>query len=174
VTGATMTIRNILLASATVLALGAVSAAAPVAAQGLVNAKRVSAALASEAVFAAVQACAEKNYKVSAVLLDISGVQQASLRGDGTGPENSVIANDKAYTAVTFEMDTGSIVARSKNGPISSAFTKIPHLVLASGGIVIKVGDEVVGALAVSGAPGGDNDALCAKAGLDKIRDRLK
>jgi uncharacterized protein GlcG (DUF336 family) len=51
---------------------------------------------------------------------------------------------------------------------------KLPHLLLLGGGIVIKVGDEVVGALAVSGAPGGDNDALCAKAGLDKIRDRLK
>jgi uncharacterized protein GlcG (DUF336 family) len=169
-----MKIRSAVISSATVLACCAASAAVPVAAQGLVNAKRVSAALASEAVFAAVQACADKKYTVSAVLLDISGVQQASLRGDGTGPENAVIANDKAYTAVTFEMDTADIVARSKNGPVSSAFTKIPHLVLASGGIVIKVGNEIVGALAVSGAPGGDNDALCAKAGLDKIRDRLK
>jgi uncharacterized protein GlcG (DUF336 family) len=140
----------------------------------LVSSKRVSAALASEAVWAAVQACADKKYTVSAILLDYSGVQQAALRGDGTGPENAAIANDKAYTAVTFEMDTADIVARAKTGPVSSAFAKVPHLVLAAGGIVIKVGEEVVGALGVSGAPGADNDALCAKAGLDKIRDRLK
>ena len=50
----------------------------------------------------------------------------------------------------------------------------MPHLVLASGGVVIKVGDEVIGAIGVSGAPGGDNDAACAKAGLDKIKDRMK
>ena len=66
------------------------------------------------------------------------------------------------------------IVARSRNQPAPSAFAKIPHLVLAAGGVVIKVGDQVIGAIAVSGAPGGDNDALCAKSGLDKIRDRLK
>jgi uncharacterized protein GlcG (DUF336 family) len=143
-------------------------------AQGLVNAKRVSAELAAEAVAAAVQGCAEKKFSVSATLLDFDGVQQASLRGDGTGPENLAIANDKAYTAVTFQTDTAEIVARSRTGPVSSSFTKVPHLVLASGAIVIKVGDEVIGALGVSGAPGGDNDALCAKAGLDKIRDRLK
>jgi uncharacterized protein GlcG (DUF336 family) len=143
-------------------------------AQGLVNARRVSAPLAAEAVAAAVQACAEKKFTVSATLLDLDGVPQASLRGDGTGPENLAIANDKAYTAVTFESDTADIVARSRGGAVSSAFTKLPHLVLASGAVVIKVGDEVIGALGVSGAPGGDNDALCAKAGVDKIRDRLK
>jgi uncharacterized protein GlcG (DUF336 family) len=171
----TMTIRNVLLYFTAATAFCGLAAAMTQAqAQGLVSSKRVSAALASEAVWTAVQACAEKKYTVSAVLLDYSGVQQAALRGDGTGPENAAIANDKAYTAVTFEADTADIVARAKNGPAPSAFTKIPHLVLAAGGIVIKVGDEVVGALGVSGAPGGDNDALCAKAGLDKIRDRLK
>jgi uncharacterized protein GlcG (DUF336 family) len=170
-----MTIRNSPLYSTVAVALFALAQAVTQAqAQGLVSSKRVSAALASEAVWTAVRACADKKYTVSAVLLDYSGVQQAALRGDGTGPENAAIANDKAYTAVTFETDTADIVARAKNGPAPSAFTKIPHLVLAAGGVVVKVGDEVVGALGVSGAPGGDNDALCAKAGLDKIRDRLK
>jgi uncharacterized protein GlcG (DUF336 family) len=143
-------------------------------AQGLVSGKRISAALAGEAVAAAVQVCADRKYTVSAVLVDYSGVQQAALRGDGTGPENAAIANDKAYTAVSFQADTAELVARARNAPAPSAFAKIPHLVLAAGGVVIKVGDEVIGALGVSGAPGGDNDALCAKAGFDKIRDRLK
>jgi uncharacterized protein GlcG (DUF336 family) len=143
-------------------------------AEGLVSAKRLSASLAAELVLTAVTACAQKNYHVGAVVLDHSGVQQAALRGDGTGPENLAIANDKAYTAVSFQADTAELVARARNAPAPSAFAKIPHLVLAAGGVVIKTGEEVIGALAVSGAPGGDNDALCAKAGVDKIRDRLK
>jgi uncharacterized protein GlcG (DUF336 family) len=166
------TVRNISGFAAAAIAL---SALAPVAqAEGLLNTKRISSSLAGEAVAAAVQACADKKYTASAVLVDADGVQQAALRGDGTGPENLMIANDKAFTAVSFQSDTAEIVARSKNAPAPSAFAKIPHLVLAAGGVVIKVGDQVIGAIAVSGAPGGDNDALCAKSGLDKIRDRLK
>jgi uncharacterized protein GlcG (DUF336 family) len=165
------TIRNVCCMSAAVLAL---SALAPAAQAELLNTKRIPAGLAGEAVAAAVQACAEKKYTVGAVLVDADGVQQAALRGDGTGPENIFIANDKAFTAVSFQSDTAEIVARSRNAPAPSAFTKIPHLVLAAGGVVIKVGNEVIGAIAVSGAPGGENDGLCAKAGLDKIRDRLK
>ena len=166
------TMRNISCLSAAAVALALAGAAAQ--AEGLINTKRISSSLAGEAVAAAVQACTEKKYTVSSVLVDADGVQQAALRGDGTGPENIFIANDKAFTAVSFQSDTAEIVARSKNAPAPSAFAKIPHLVLAAGGVVIKVGDQVIGAIAVSGAPGGDNDALCAKAGLDKIRDRLK
>jgi uncharacterized protein GlcG (DUF336 family) len=166
------TIRNVCCMAAATLALSALAPAAQ--AEGLLNTKRIPAGLAGEAVAAAVQACADKKYTVSAVLVDADGVQQAALRGDGTEPENIFIANDKAFTAVSFQSDTAEIVARSRNAPAPSAFTKIPHLVLAAGGVVIKVGDEVIGAIAVSGAPGGENDGLCAKAGLDKIRDRLK
>lgn len=167
------TIRNIIACAAAAGALG-VFAAHPIHAQGLMNTKRISAALAGEAVAAAVAACTEKNFTVSAVLLDASGMQQAALRGDGTGPENMAIANDKAYTAVSFQMDTAELITRARNQPPPSAVTKIPHLLMASGGVVIKVGQEVIGALAVSGAAGGDNDHQCAKAGVEKIRDRLK
>jgi uncharacterized protein GlcG (DUF336 family) len=83
-------------------------------------------------------------------------------------------ANDKAFTAATFEMDTADIVKRSQTGSVSTSFAKVPHLVLANGGVVIKVGKEVIGAIGVSGAPGGENDAACAQAGLDKIKDRMK
>jgi uncharacterized protein GlcG (DUF336 family) len=101
-------------------------------------------------------------------------VRQAFLRGDNAGSQNMLTANDKAFTATTFGTDTAEIVKRSQSGSVSTSFAKVPHLVLASGGVVIKVGDEVIGAIGVSGAPGGDNDAACAKAGLDKIKDRMK
>ena len=167
------TIRNVLFQSAAALVLTALAQPAP--AEGLLSTKRLSASLAAEAVAAAVQACTQKNYHVAAVLLDYSGVQQASLRGDGAGNQNILTANDKAFTATTFGQDTADIVKRSQGGgSVSSSFSKIPHLILASGGVVIKIGDEVIGAIAVSGAPGGDNDALCAKAGLHKIKDRMK
>jgi uncharacterized protein GlcG (DUF336 family) len=143
-------------------------------ADGLVSAKRLSAPLAAELVMAAVTACAQKNYHVGAVVVDTSGVQQAALRGDGAQPQNVLNAIDKAYTAASFGMDSAELVERSKTGPVSSAFAKVPHLLLNAGGVVIKVGDEVIGAIGVSGAPGGDNDAVCAKSALEKIRDRMK
>ncbi|SRR6266511_5176570 len=143
-------------------------------AEGLVNAKRLSASLAAELVMATVEACAQKNYHVGVVVLDYSGVQQAALRGDGAAPQNVLNAFDKAYTAASFGMDTAELVERSKTGPVSSAFAKVPHLLLNAGGVVIKAGNEVIGAIGVSGAPGGDNDVVCAKAALEKIKDRMK
>ncbi len=143
-------------------------------AEGLVSAKRLSASLAAELVMAAVTACAQKNYHVGAVVLDTSGVQQAALRGDGAAGQNVLNAFDKAYTAASFGMDTAELVERSKTGPVSSAFAKVPHLLLNAGGVVIKLGGEVIGAIGVSGAPGGDNDVICAKVALEQIKDRMK
>ena len=158
---------------AAVLALTAFAQPAA-SAEGLVSAKRLSASLAAELAMAAVTACAQKSYHVGVVVLDYSGVQQVALRGDGAAPQNVLNANDKAYTAASFGTDTADLVERSKTGPVSSAFAKVPHLLLNAGGVVIKVGDEVIGAIGVSGAPGGDNDAVCAKIALEKIKDRMK
>ena len=152
----------------------AASVQASARAEGLVTTKRLSASLAAELAMAAVTACAQKSYHVGVVVLDYSGVQQVALRGDGAAPQNVLNANDKAYTAASFGTDTADLVERSKNGPVSSAFAKVPHLLLNTGGVVIKVGDEVIGAIGVSGAPGGDNDVICAKTALDKIKDRMK
>jgi uncharacterized protein GlcG (DUF336 family) len=143
-------------------------------AEGLVSARRLSASLAAELAMATVTACAQKSYHVGAVVLDYSGVQQAALRGDGAAAQNVLNAIDKAYTAASFGMDTAELVERAKGGPVSSAFAKVPHLLLNAGGVVIKVGDEVIGAIGVSGAPGGDNDVVCAKAALEKMKDRMR
>ena len=161
--------------SAAALVLAAAALAQPAArAEGLVSAKRLSASLAAELAMAAVTACAQKNYHVGVVVLDTSGVQQVALRGNGAAPQNVLNANDKAYTSASFGADTADLVERSKNGAVSSAFAKVPHLLLNAGGVVIRVGDEVIGAIGVSGAPGGDNDAVCAKTALDRIKDRMK
>jgi len=143
--------------------------------EGLNVTHRVSAALAVEAVTEAVKACAAKGYKESVVLIDAAGIPQASLRGDGAGITTLENAEHKAYTAVAFGVDTSVLVERSKTGgDVSPAINRLPRLILSDGGIVIKYNDEVVGGMGASGAPGGEKDEACARAGLAKIADRLK
>jgi len=143
-------------------------------AQGLLTTHRIAAALANEAVGGAVAACAEKGYSVSAVLVDIDGVRMAMLRGDRAGIHTVTAAEDKAYSAVSLKTDTSALEARFKTAPPPSVLVKTPHLVMSGGGIVLKIGEEVIGAIGVSGAPGGEKDEACGHAGFDKIRDRVK
>jgi len=158
-----------------VAALGAAALAAGGAqAQGLITTHRIAAALANEAVGAAVAACGQKGYAVSAVLVDVDGVRQAMERGDNAGIHTIDGAQDKAFTAASLKTDTSAIEARFKTIPTPSILAKLPHLILSAGGLVIKIGDEVIGAMGVSGAPGGEKDEACGHAGLDMIKDRLK
>jgi uncharacterized protein GlcG (DUF336 family) len=135
---------------------------------------RIPAALALEAVGEAVAECARQGYAETAVLVDVDGVRQAVLRGDRAGAHTLDSAYFKAYTAASFKSDTSALVERAKTAPIAPLLAKLPDLILFGGGLVIKIGDEVVGAIGASGAPGADLDDGCARAGLDKIRDRLK
>ena len=144
----------------------------PAFADDLIATHRLSAALASEAVLAAVQSCAKQGYSETVVLLDSDGVRQAELRGDGAGIHTLDSANDKAYTSLTFKTDTGALLERAQT--IGTLTSRLPHLLLFQGGIVIKLGNEVVGAIGASGAPGGQLDENCARAGLDAIKDRIK
>ena len=143
-------------------------------AQGLLQTRRISADLANQAVAAVVAKCASQGYAETAVLVDADGVPQAVLRGNRAGAHTLDSAFAKAYTAASFKADTTALVARSKTAPVLANLFKLPHLLLLGGGIVIKAGDEVVGAIGAAGAPGGNLDDACARAGLDKIKDRLK
>ena len=79
----------------------------------------------------------------------------------------------KAYTARTFRISSGEFAQRVKDNPSISA-VHLTGIIAAQGALPIKAGDEVIGAVGVSGAPGGEKDEACAKAGLDKIADQLK
>jgi uncharacterized protein GlcG (DUF336 family) len=160
--------------SLAVFGLAAGIAPAPVSAQGLLTTHRISAAVASELVAGAVAACKEQTYNVTAVVLDIDGVRQAMLRGDGAGIATLEVANDKAFTSISTRTDTGVLVERAKTTPPSQFLLKVPHMLLLQGAIVIKIGEETVGALGVSGAPGGEKDEACARSALDKISGQLK
>jgi len=135
---------------------------------------RIPAALALEAVGAAVESCARQGYRETAVLVDADGAILATLRGDGAGIHTIDSAHDKAYTSVSFKNDTLALAERAKGEDSIAPLAKLPHVMFFGGGVAIKLGDEVIGAIGASGAPGAKLDDACAKAGVDKIRDRLK
>lgn len=161
-------------ATALAVMLGA-AVATPALAADVLTTHRLSAGLANEAVAASVAACAKQGYAETAVLVDASGVRQAALRGDGAGVHTLDSAYFKAYTSVSFKADGGALAERAQgNAALSNLLAKLPNLVLAQGGLVIKLGDEVIGGIGAAGAPGGQLDEACARAGLDAIRDRLR
>ena len=119
----------------------------------------------------AVATCTTNGYKTTALVTDSAGVPVVLLSGDGASERTQMIAGSLKY-----KMDGGEIVAKAKADP---AFTKAlmddPKIGgVRQGALLIKVGGEIIGAIAVSGAPGGDKDEVCTKAGLDKVASRLK
>ena len=146
------------------------------AAQTLVR-HRLPAALAVEAVTAAVAACARQGFGVSAVVIDRDGVRQAVLRGDDAEVGTLDGSYDKAFTALTLAHDADSsraVAERLLKSPELAQLGKLPHVVLVGGGLTISVGKEMIAAIGVGGATGNNGDETCARAGIDKIRDRLK
>jgi uncharacterized protein GlcG (DUF336 family) len=158
------------------LALPATAADAP----GLVTTQKLSAALANELVGDAVAACAQKGIAVVAVVVDLDGVRQAMLRGNGAPIHSVDNAYYKAYSAASItlsrkEESTKQVADRiSKNPPSNVPQTQLPNITYAQGGITLMAGGKAIGALGVSGAPGGNIDEECGRAALDKIRDRMK
>jgi uncharacterized protein GlcG (DUF336 family) len=147
--------------------------AGPASPQGLVKKSYLTAALAHEALITAVETCARQGQQVSGVVLDPAGLQQAFLRGDGAGIHTVDTADYKANTTLSFRIDGVDLVERSKTRPPPGPIGKLPRLLLAQGGVLIKAGDEIVGAIGISGARGNNMDTACARAGVDKIKDRL-
>ncbi len=135
---------------------------------------RIPAALAIEAASETVSACAKQGYHETALVLDADGATIAALRGDGAGIHTLDSAHDKAYTAVSFKNDTIALAERAKGEDSIAPLANLPHVMFFGGGVVIKLGDETIGAIGAAGAPGAQLDDACAHAGLEKIRDRLQ
>lgn len=149
--------------------------------EGLIKTNRLSAALALEAVGEAVVQCAKKGFAVTAIVVDIDGVRQAILRGDGAAVHTLDSAYAKAYTAASLapvrkEDSTRAIFERLSKTPgmTTAGLASLPNITFTPGGVTIMAGSEPVGGIGVGGAPGGNFDDECARAALDKIRDRMK
>jgi uncharacterized protein GlcG (DUF336 family) len=135
---------------------------------------RLPSALAVEAASEAIAACARQGFHETAVVVDADGVTIVALRGDGTGAHTLDSAHDKAYTAASFKNDTLALAERAKGEDSIAPLSKLPHVMFFGGGIAIKLADETIGAIGAAGAPGAKLDDGCARAGLEKIRERLE
>jgi uncharacterized protein GlcG (DUF336 family) len=153
--------------------IGLVGALAAPASAQLLNQKVLSAAMALSIAQTALETCTKQGYHVSVHVLGRDGEVLVAVRGDDAPPHTMENSQKKAYTARTFRIPSGEFAQRVKDNPTSGAL-HLTGIVAAQGALPIKVGDEVIGAVGVSGAPGGEKDEACAKAGIDKIADQLK
>jgi len=149
-------------------------------AQGLVTMQKLSAPLANELVGESVAQCALKGYTVTAVVVDLDGVRQALLRGNGAPIHTLDNAFYKAYSAASLtlarkEDSTKAVADRMARSPATTVpQTPLPNVTYAVGGVTIMAGGTAIGAIGVSGAPGGQFDEECARAAMAKIQERMK
>jgi len=159
------------------LVLGVVTGSS---AEGLITMQKLSAPLANELVGDTVAICSQKGYTVTAVVVDLDGVRQAMLRGNGAPIHTLDNAFYKAYSAASLtlarkEDSTKAVAERmAKNAPSTVPQTPLPNVTYAVGGVTIMATGKPVGAIGVSGAPGGQFDEECARAAIAKIQDKLK
>ena len=148
--------------------------AAPLRAQdALVTYKSLSPELALDLARAALGECRKRGYQAAVAVVDRFGVTQVMLRDRFAGPHTPATAAGKAWTAASFRTNTTELVATTQPGMPQAAVRNLPGAVVLGGGLIIEAGGSLVGAVGVSGAPGGDADDACAKAGVEAVRDKL-
>ncbi len=148
-------------------------AAAPAFAQAPQVEKNVSMAMSLAVIQGAIEQCSKDGYKVSVTVVDKSGAVAGQLRGDGTSPHTMEFSRLKAYTA-RIRNQTSLQTMKELEDPARAPLRQIPGLVGVGGGVPIRAGNEVIGAVGVSGAPGGEKDEVCANAGIAKVEAALK
>jgi uncharacterized protein GlcG (DUF336 family) len=146
----------------------------PVSAQEpLITYESLSPELALDLARAALADCQQRGYQVSVAVVDRFGVTQVMLRDRFAGPHTPATASGKAWTAATFRTNTTELYAISQPGMMQAGIRNLPGVVIIGGGILVESSGSLVGAVGVSGAPGGEADDACARAGIEAIRDKL-
>lgn len=164
-----MKIRFPLLACAALLGMGQLSHAQTSA--GLVTERSISTDAALELATTALEQCRAKGYKVSITVVNRHGRTAVALSDDGVNPHTLENSERKAYTAFTTKGPSGEVGKRPQPGLAS--FLQLKGVTGGEGGLPVFAGKELVGAVGISGAPGGEKDAACAQAGIDRIAKRL-
>ncbi len=158
--------------AAAVVAAGVV---APAGAQKmLANYMTLTTFAAQAAAQAALARCQKDGYTVAVAVVDRGGQPLAVLRDNLAGAHTTQTATGKAATAVTFRTDTTELAAISQAGKPQSGIRQLPNVIAVGGGLVIRAKGSLVGGIGVSGAPGGDADDACAKAGVAAINDTIE
>jgi uncharacterized protein GlcG (DUF336 family) len=159
-----------LLATAALFASAAFSQQSP----ALRTERALTLDLASQLASATVAACSAGGYNVTAAVVDRAGQLRALHRADNAGPHTVAAAQAKAYTSASAKNNTLAMMEGAQKNPAAANLVHIPGFLLLGGGVPVKVGNDVIGAIGVGGAPGGHLDEQCALAALDKAKDMLK
>ena len=123
---------------------------------------------------AALGKCRQDGFQTAVAVVDRSGVVQVLLRDRYAGPHTPDMALAKAWTAASFRQSTSSLAVETQPGKPMSGIRQLPRVVAAGGALPIEAGGNLLGAIAVSGAPGGEADDACAKAGIKAIADDIE
>jgi uncharacterized protein GlcG (DUF336 family) len=129
---------------------------------------------AMKATQAAVAECRKQGFQAAVAVVDRFGVAQAMWRDRFAGPHTPETAVNKAWTAVSFRTPTTELARATQAGQPSSGIRGVPRFVGVGGGLLIEAGGSILGAIGVSGAPTGDADDACARAGIAAIKDDLE
>ncbi len=159
----------------TVLLAATLALAAPLAqAQAVRTERNMSLELASQIATTTMATCTANGYNVTVAVVDRAGTLRALQRADNAGPHTVAGAQAKAFTSASAKNTTAAMLEGAQKNPASATLVNIPGFLVLGGGVPVKVGNEVIGAVGVSGAPGGHLDEQCANAGIDKVKDLLK
>jgi uncharacterized protein GlcG (DUF336 family) len=144
--------------------------------KGVVTTHELSLDMAEKIARAGIEACRKMGFHTTMVVIDSGGTLKAFLRDDMTGPHTVTLAQDKAFTALTLasRFASSATFATARNSTLGSPMSNIRGVVGVGGGVPIHYRGEVIGAVASSGAVGGDKDELCSRAGIDAVADQLK
>jgi uncharacterized protein GlcG (DUF336 family) len=123
---------------------------------------------------AALETCRRQGYQVAVAVVDRAGLTQVLLRDRYAGAHTADVAVNKAWTAASFRMATSALAAETQSGKAMSALRNVPRVIAAGGGLTIEAAGSTLGAIGVSGAPGGDADDACAAAGIKAVADAIE
>ena len=157
-----------------IIALTAVAATSLAHAQSVRTEKNMSLELANQLASASVAACQANGYAVTATVVDRAGSVRAVQRADNAGPHTLGASLQKAFTSASAKNTTLAIMEASQKNPAAANLGQIPGYLLLGGGVPVRAGNEVIGAIGIGGAPGGHLDEACAVAALDKVKEALK
>ena len=156
----------------TAIALAFIATAAS--AEGVRTERNMSLDLANQIAAHTVAACTASGYNVTATVVDRAGTVRAVQRADNAGPHTIESARQKAFTSASARNNTQAMMEGAQKNPCAANLVHLPGFLLLGGGVPVRAGDEVVGAVGVGGAPGGHLDEQCAVAALDAVKDQLK
>lgn len=143
-------------------------------AEGTFSVKVLTPETALKAAQAAFAKCRASGFQVTVAVVDRMGVVQVLLRDRFAGPHTTEMASAKAYTAASFRTNTTALAEATQPGRPQSGIRNRPGVAAVGGGMMIEAGGSLLGAIGVSGAPGGREDDACAEAGIAAIREDIE